>query len=163
MSCGVQWPATNTGSSHSSAATGHGLGAADGAPDRVDPRALAGDEVQRRVARAGGLGDRADVAHRLAERRRVQRDDPRLLGQLGGDAADVVVGDRAHRAQLLGDDQVGLELGAAARLVERVDRLAALGALADGGVDLRSVEARRQHVARDLAAAPAPAGSRTRA
>ena len=48
---------------------------------------------------------------------------------------DLVVGDRADRAQLLRDDQVGLELAQRA-LVELVDRLAALGALAHRGVDL---------------------------
>ena len=48
---------------------------------RVDPRALPGDEVQRRVARPGRLRDRAHVAHRLAEGLRVQRDHLRALGQ----------------------------------------------------------------------------------
>ena len=45
MICGVQWPATNTGSSHSIAATGTGSAPRTASRTRVDPRALAGDEV----------------------------------------------------------------------------------------------------------------------
>ena len=104
-------------------------------PHAVDAGALAGDEVQRGVARVGRLGERPDVAHRLAERLGVQRDDVGAGVELLGDVADLLVGDRADRAQLLGDDQVGLQLGELL-LVEEVDRLALLGALAHGRVDL---------------------------
>ncbi len=70
-------------------------------------------------------------------------------GSLLRDRLDLVVADRADRAQLLRDDQVGLEL-AQQLLVEAVDRVAALGALADGRVDPRRVEAGRQLVAREV-------------
>jgi hypothetical protein len=126
-----------------------GLGPADGLPDGVDARSLAGDEVQRGVAHARGLGQRADVAHGLAEGGGIERDDPRGRGQLGGDPAHVSRGHRAHRAQILRHDQVGLELGQQV-LVQHVDRLAALRALAHRGVDLGGAQARRQHVAGDL-------------
>jgi hypothetical protein len=63
--------------------------------------------------------------------------------------AHVVDADRADRAQLLGDDEVGLEVAQAVG-VELVDRLAALGALADGRVDLAGREARGETVARDV-------------
>ena len=64
-------------------------------------------------------------------------------------ACDLVVADGAHRAQLLRDDEVRLEL-AQQLLVEAVDRVAALGPLAHGGVDLRRVEPGRQLVAREV-------------
>ena len=89
----------------------------------------------RRVLAVGGLGERADVAEHLAERVGVERDDPRVGGHLLGDRAHVVGRHRAHRAQRLGDDQVGLEL-AQQRAVELVDRLPGQRALAHGGVDL---------------------------
>jgi hypothetical protein len=72
-----------------------------------------------------------------------------MAGDAPRDRDHVVVGDGAHGAQPLGDDQVGLELDQATR-VELVDRLAALGPLAHGGVDLGRAQAAGQHVARDL-------------
>jgi hypothetical protein len=125
------------------------LGAADGDADGVDAGALARDELDRRVARVGELGDGAHVAERLAERVRVERDDVRVGRDRAGHLAHVVVADRAHRAQLLGDDEVGLEVVQEIG-VELVDRLAALGVLADGGVDLGRRQVRRQPVARDV-------------
>ena len=71
---------------------------------------------------------------------RVERDDLRVARDPARDGDDVVVGDGAHGAQLLGDDQVGLELGQGL-LVELVDRLAALRALAHRGVDLGRAQA----------------------
>ena len=65
-----------------------------------------------------------------------------LARDLLGDRAHVVVGDRADRAQCLGDDQVGLELVQRVG-VELVDRLAGERALLDGRVDLRRSSARR--------------------
>jgi hypothetical protein len=125
------------------------LGAADGDADRVDAGALARDQLERRVARVGELGDGAHVAERLAERVRVERDDARLGGDRARDLAHVVVADRADRAKLLGDDEVGLEVVQEIG-VELVDRLAALGVFADGGVDLGRRQVRRQPVARDV-------------
>ena len=51
--CGVQWPAMKTGSNHSMAAIGHPLGPAHREPHGVDPRALAGDEVEARPCASG--------------------------------------------------------------------------------------------------------------
>ena len=57
------------------------------------------------------------------------------LGEPAGDRADVVVGDRAHRAQCLGDDQVDVEAGERL-LVELVQGAALGGHLTHRGVDL---------------------------
>src|SRR5207249_4675072 len=62
--------------------------------------------------------------------------------------ADVVIGDGAHRAQRLGDDQVGRELGQRG-LVELVERLASLRDRADAGVDLLRLEPRWDHAPRE--------------
>ena len=109
--------------------------------------------------RAGRLRDRPDVAQRLAERLGVQRDHLRAASAAAAaDLRHLVVGDRADRAQLLRDDQVGRELGERL-LVERVDRLAARGALAHGGVDLaRRSGPARQHVARQWGSSAASGG-----
>ena len=94
-------------------------------------------------------GERAHVAEHLAERVRVERDHLRRGLHPLGHRDDVVVGDRADRAQRLRDDQVGLQL-AQPLLVERVDRLALLGELAHRAVDLARREAGADQVARDL-------------
>ena len=137
ISCGVQWPATKTGSSHSSAATVTSGSSIDGLLHRVDARALARDQVERGAASAPVACAIVRTSHhRLAERPRVERDDLRARpAAASAIACDLVVADGADRAQLLRDDQVGLEL-AQQLLVEAVDRVAALGALAHGGVDL---------------------------
>jgi hypothetical protein len=77
---------------------------------------------------------------------RVEADHPGRRVQSLRDGADVVGGDAQTAHRLLRDDQVGLELGQQF-VVELVDRLAALGALADGGVDLLGREAVRDPVA----------------
>ena len=117
-----------------------------GEADLVDARPLARHEVQRGVAGARGLRQRAHVTHRLAERLGVQRYHLGAGGHRLGDPLDVLDAHGADRAQRLGDDQVGLEL-AQPLLVEGIDRLAALGALRDGGVDLPRRQPRGQHVA----------------
>ncbi len=127
----------------------HGLGGADRDAHAVDPRGGGLHEVYAGVARVGRLGERADVAQDLAERVRVERDDRGPGVQPLGDRADVVVGDRAHRAQRLGDDQVGLELREAV-LVQLVDGAALLRQLAHRAVDLRGRQPGADHVARDL-------------
>jgi hypothetical protein len=85
-------------------------GALDGRADAVDARPLARDEVQRGVARPGCGGDGADVAHRLADRLRVERDHLGARDYLLSFLDHFVVRHGTDRAQLLGDDQVGLEL-----------------------------------------------------
>ena len=99
--------------------------------------------------RVGRLGQHAHVAEHLAERVRVERDHLRLGVEPLGDRLDVLVGDRADRAQRLRDDQVGLQV-AQRRLVELVDRAALLGELAHRAVDLGRLEPGPDHVARDL-------------
>jgi hypothetical protein len=79
----------------------------------------------------------------------VQRDHHRLGVDLLSDLPHVVVGDRAHGAQRLGDDEVGRELVQHLG-VEFVDRFAGQRALLDRGVDLGRAEPGGQHVARHL-------------
>ena len=111
----------------------------------IDASALAGDEVERGVARSRRRGDGADVAHRLADRLRIECDHLRARGDHLGLLDDFVVGDRADRAQLLGDDQVGLQL-AQELGIELVDGALAGDRGAHGGVDLARRQALRQTV-----------------
>ena len=106
-------------------------------------------QVHRVVLRVRGLGERAHVAQHLAERVRIQREHLRGGIEPLRDGADVVLGDGAHGAERLGDDQVRLQVLQLA-LVELVDRAALLGELAYRAVDLRGLEPRPDHVARDL-------------
>ncbi len=101
-------------------------------------RSLAGDPVRRAARR---LPEPLGVGEHLAEGRGVEREHSRAARQSRRDGDDVVVGDRAHRADGLGDDQIDVELRQPL-LVELVERLAALGPLAYGGVDRGGVEAR---------------------
>ena len=117
--------------------------------DAIDPPRGPGNQLGGGVLGVGRLGDRAGVPEHLADRVRIQRDDHRLGVDLLRDRAHVVIGDRAHRAQRLGDDQVGLELVQRVG-VELVDRLARHRALLDGRVDLSGAEAAGQPVTGDL-------------
>ena len=67
------------------------------------------------VGDARGLAERDGVVEHLAERRGIEREHPRAGRQPRGDRADVVAGDGADLADLLGDDQVHAELARAAR------------------------------------------------
>ena len=141
-SCGVQWPAMKTGSNHSMRGHRHPLGLAHGQAHGVD-------RARWRAMRSSAAS-RESVSWAIVrtspkdspERVRVEGDDLRAAGDRLGDRAHVVDAHGAHRAQRLGDDEVGLEV-AQALGVELVDRLAALGALAHGGVDLGRAQARR--------------------
>ena len=151
-SCGVQWPATKTGSNHSIAATGTRSAL------RTATRTASIRARWRAMRSSAALRERVS----WAMVRTSPKDSPSVCGsrattrgRLGivlGHRAHVVDADGAHRAQRLGDDQVGLEL-AQALGVELVDRLAALGALAHGGVDLGRAQSAGQAVARDAAVA----------
>ncbi len=123
-------------------------GVSDGQPDAVDARCGVAHELDRGVLGVGRLGERARIAEHLADGVRVERDHARMALDLVRDGADVVVGDRAHRAQRLGDDQVRPEFVEQLR-VELVDRFAGQRPLLDGRVDLRGREPARQHVPRD--------------
>ena len=149
ISCGVQCPAKNTGSSHSSAATRTGSAARTARRTRSIRRAASSTSATPASLLSVRLGQRADVAERLAQRVRVEREDLGRRVHPPGERLHVVVGDGAHRAQRLGDDEVRGER-AHAVLVELVDRAALLGELAHGAVDLAGREARADDVARDL-------------
>ena len=166
ISCGVQWPATYTGSSHSSAATrGRGC-AAHGEPDAVDaPGAVARPARRPRVAAIGRL--RRACARRRASRR---ASSGRARSRAGATAArlaisrDLVVGDGADRAQRLRDDQVGLELARARRgRARRSPRPASVRSRTAASIS-PALRPAGSDVARDAPERSAPrAGSRTRA
>ena len=157
MSCGVQWPATKTGSNHSIAATGTRSALRTATPHGVDPRALAGDEVERGLARARSPG------RSCARRRRSRRTSAGPARRPAGRLAIVSATARTssyETAQTGHSSWVTIRSGSSScrRVgVELVDRLAALGALAHGRVDLGRAQARGQHVARDRAVAIAAA------
>ena len=105
-------------------------------------------ELDRGVLAIGRLRQRAGVTEHLAQSARVQGDDlGRGLDRLGH-APHVLDGNRADRAQRLGDDQIGFELVQLLD-VQLVDGLAGQRALLDRGVDLRRAEAVGQDIARD--------------
>ena len=85
-------------------------GAAHRQADAVDPLGGLADQVDGRVLGVCRLCDRSGIAENLSDRVRVKRDHHRLAVDLLRESADVVVGDGAHRAQRLRDDQVGLQL-----------------------------------------------------
>ena len=95
-----------------------------GRVDRLQPGAELGEQPAAALGLARGLREPNEVLEHLVEGLGVKREDGRAAGELGGDAADVVVGDGAHGAERLGHDQVGREL-AQGRVVEPVQRLAA--------------------------------------
>ena len=119
-----------------------------GQADAVDPLGGLANQLDSRILGVCGLCDRSGIAENLSNRVRVERDHHRLAVELLGDLLDVVDGDRAHLAERLRDDQVGLQL-VQELSVELVDRFARQRALLDRGIDLRRREPRRQLVARD--------------
>ena len=78
-----------------------------------------------------------------------------FVGSSGAIVCDLVIGDGAHGAQGLCDDQIRLQ-PREGHAVELVDGLALERALAHGSVDLRRAQAGGQHVARSPTAGPAP-------
>ena len=161
---GTQWPPAYGGSSHSSATTRGRWRSGNGLADAVEPRLkLAAQRLATVSARRVASASRTRSSSTSPRRLGVERDHARARLEPRGDRADVVVGDGADRAQRLGDDQVGLEVGERG-LVELVERLAPPGDLAHAGVDLAGLQAGRDHAARQAgqAAGPRP-GGRTRA
>ncbi len=79
-----------------------------GQADAVDPPGGLADQLDSRILGVCGLCDRSSIAENLSNRVRIERDDHRLAVELLGDLLDVVHGDRAHLAERLRDDQVGL-------------------------------------------------------
>ena len=149
ISCGIQWPPTYGGASHSSAATVRG-----GAPSS---RARTASIRSAASSSSSSAAPSSSVAS--ASRRTSLSTSPSVIGSseitcglrrdLLRDRAHVVERDRADLAQRLGDDQVRLELVQLLR-VELVEVLAALRALAHGGVDLLRREPLRDDRARQM-------------
>ena len=162
--CGTQWPPTNTGSSHSSAATGGRVGDLHGVGDGVQalgrPRPPAARPSSGTPAASASRGTSASTS---PMRGRVQRDHLGLGGQPLGHRAHVVEGDGAHLAHRLGDDQVRRQLGQRrTRRARRSPRPASVRSRT-ARVDLRRGQALGDDAAGRCAAATRPrAGSRTR-
>ena len=104
-------------------------------PDRREPPALVGHELGGLLVVPGGLAQRLDRAEHVVERVGVD-------GQHLGSAAEVGQGivhdrdvDRADGAQVLGDDEVGVQPGQRS-LVEVVEVVATPHRLHHEGVDL---------------------------
>ena len=116
--------------------------------DAVDARGRISHQFSGSLAASGRLTERVHVLQHFAQGVRVERDDSRSGRHPLGELRHLGVGDRAHGAQRLRDDQVRGKRGE--RLtVELVDSLAAQRALPHGRIDLRGVQAGGQHIARD--------------
>ena len=137
---GTQWPTANGGSSHSRPTTRTGgwprsRRSATVRLERAEPLPEVGDDVDRSVLRVGHRPDGRDRVEDPLDRGRLERDDADVGVDRPGDLVDLAVPDGAHRAQLLGQDQVriGRLQGG---LVELVERRPAVDRLADETVDL---------------------------
>ncbi len=120
-----------------------GVGAAPAGHRGVDPLqplAQTGDEV---LGGAGPAARPAEGHHRgqhLVEGVRVDGEHVRPAAEVGEGVVDHGDVDRAYRAQVLGDDEVGVEVGQGA-LVEVVEVLAGPHPLADDPVDVGGAQA----------------------
>ena len=102
-----------------------------GAPATASPRRARSGARARPAAAAssgdpGGVAERDDVVEHVRERLGSSEITSRAARQPSGDRPHVVVGDGAHRAHRLGDDQVDVE-ARERRLVELVERPALAG------------------------------------
>ena len=84
---------------------------------------------------AGGGTGSNDRRHDAIQRGRLQGEHRDIAGQPARRPRDRLVGHRAHRAQLLGDDEVGAQL-AQEPLVETVQARAGVDRPADVPVDV---------------------------
>ena len=113
---------------------GHGVG------DSIQPPAERSDELHRPLLGVGGAADRLNGRQDLVQRHRVERDHlgpaPQVLQRL----VHFVDVDGAHGAQVLGHDQIGIEV-AQRSLIEGVEVFARRHAGPDHGVDLRRRQA----------------------
>ncbi len=107
----------------------------DGASHDVETRAqLDGERGSSRTG-AGGLAHDRDATDDVIERGRVERDHLGTTAQYLERVLHRAGWHRAHLAEVLGEDQIGLDV-ANARRVERVDRLAVGDTRAHCVVDL---------------------------
>ena len=104
-------------------------------PDRREPPALVGHELGRLLVVPGGLAQRLDRAEHLVERVGVDGQHLGRAAQVGEGVVDDRDVDRADGAQVLGDDEVGVQPGQRT-LVEVVEVVAAPHRLHHEGVDL---------------------------
>ncbi len=73
-------------------------------------RTQTGDDLGRTALVARELAEEHNRGVDVLEARRLERDDARIAVQPSCGLRDDLVGDRAHRAQFLRDDQIGFEL-----------------------------------------------------
>ncbi len=132
---GTQWPAGVDGVEPLERGDPGPLERRRRGPHGVDPRLQRAPQARPAVGGAAGRPPSRSASASTSPSVEGSSESTRgRLGSRAGDGDDVVVGDRADRADGLGDDQIDVELGQPL-LVELVERLAALGALAYGGVD----------------------------
>ena len=125
-------------------------------PDRLDPRLELGAQAapgrrRRRTPRPASTASSSTSPSR-------EGSSESTRGRVGSRAAIATTssaGDRADRADLLGDDQVDVESSSSVA-VERVERLARADPLANRGVDLGGVEAGRDQAPRQPRQRPRP-------
>ena len=163
---GTQWPGAKGGSVHSSSSTrGDAHRRAAQRPASRTASSRARSEATRRsdlCLVAGGRPERGDRVEHLLERVRVDGQHLGGAAEVGQRVVDDRDVDRADRAQVLGDHQIGVEARQGA-LVEVVEVLAGAHRGRHERVDLRGVEPLGQGAGRDDAAfAGLGAGSRTR-
>ena len=93
------------------------------------------DQPDRLVLGLGHRTDRRDRVEDALDRRRLEADHGRVRIELPDRVGDLAVAHRAHGAQLLGQDQVGVRGGERVK-VELVDGAAAVDGGGDSGIDL---------------------------
>ena len=137
---GTQWPAEYGGSSHSVTKTRGEVSTAASAEDDAIEAAL---HSRRQVLRrARGAEPRAQLADRLldaVQRRGGVVQHPDVQRTRAQRALDLIGRDRADVAELLHDDDVGLDLGPLL-LLDRIQRPAVSRGLGDDLVDLGARE-----------------------
>ena len=114
--------------------------------DRVEPRAQAVDQLPGARAAADALADVEDVGEDVLEACRIEREDLGAPDHRRDGVTDLSGRDGADGAELLGEEEVGRELGQAL-LVEGVEARAGGELRRDRGVDLL-----RRHAGREGAA-----------
>ena len=133
---GTQWPAVKAGSVHSSTSTAPGCRPTHGSCHVIEAASKIGDDQAGVVGGAGRLAGAHDRRQHLVERHRVERQHIGRAGQVRQRLVDLRHVDGAHRAQILGDDEIGVEV-LEGTPVEPVQVFAGLHPLLDHGVDLR--------------------------
>ena len=93
--------------------------------DRPESLAQRLDDIDRGILDLGHRPDRGDRVEDPLDRGRLERDDRDLGIDPAGDLVHLAVADRAHPAQLLGQDEVGLDCGQRL-LIELVQRRSAV-------------------------------------